>query len=411
MFRKLIATASLIGMALAANTAQAIELKRGVSTDVWVTWPDRAELVSKSALADFPDWRSRTSKIEIAALRQSGFDFVRLTIDPALFLHKRKPEKTKILIAGMKKAIADLRAGGLNVLVDLHAIPGDSAMPPIGAYLDSDKHFNEYLSLVGEIGQAIADENPDHVAFEPINEPSLNCAGESADGKELQWPAMALRLHATARAAAPKLALVMQGACSGSADGLVEMKPANFNDTNIVWSFHTYDPHIFTHQGADWVSGVERFVDGVSYPPNPEEQKAVAERAIRRIKDAGFAKAEEKSQIKRLNEALDAYYAPGQAEMMVLEPFDKVATWADANNIPASKILVGEIGAIRENQFGSIPNKVRGAYLADAIAIPEDLGWGWAVLSWGGSFGIVESDENRKPFPGLLKAMNLKPGM
>jgi endoglucanase len=411
MFRALFASASVVGLMLAGSAAQAIELKRGVSTDIWVTWPDRTELISKAALADFPDWRSRTSKTEIAALHQSGFDFARLTIDPAVFLYKRKPEKTKILLAGMKKAIADLREGGLNVLIDLHAIPGDSALPPIGAYLDSDKHFNEYLSLVEEIGVAIADEDPDHVAFEPINEPSLNCAGESADGKEMQWPAMALRLHATARAAAPNLAIVMQGACSGTADGLVEMKPEKFNDTNLIWTFHTYDPHIFTHQGADWVSGVERFVDGVSYPPNPKEQKAVAERATRRIKDAGFAKAEEKLQIRRVNEALNTYYTSDRAEMMVLEPFDKVATWADANNVPASKILVGEIGAIRENQFGTIPNKMRGAYFADAIALPEDLGWGWAVLSWGGSFGIVESDENRKPFPELLKAMNLKPGM
>jgi endoglucanase len=411
MFRALIAFASMIGWMLAGGSAQAIELKRGVSTDIWVTWPDRAELNSKADLADFPDWRSRTSKVEIAALRESGFDFARLTIDPAVFLHKRRLEKTKILIAGMKKAITDLRAGGLNVLVDLHAIPGDSAMPPIGAYLDNAKHFNEYLSLVKEVGEAMAAEDPEHVAFEPINEPSLNCAGESAEGTEMQWPAMALRLHATARAAAPKLALVIQGACSGSADGLVEMKPAKFNDPNLFWSFHTYDPHIFTHQGADWVSGVERFVDGISYPPNPQEQKAVAARAIRRIKDAGFTKTEEKSQIKRLNEALNAYYAIGSAEMMVLEPFDKVATWADANNVPANRILVGEIGAIRQNQYGSIPNRMRGAYIADAISVPEDLGWGWAVLGWGGSFGIVESDENRKPFPELLEAMNLKPGM
>ncbi len=411
MFRSLVATASLIGLVLAGSPAQAIELKRGVSTDIWVTWPDRTGLQSKAALADFPDWRSRISKTEIAALRQSGFDFARLTIDPAVFLYKRKPEKTKILTAGMKHAIADLRAGGLNVLVDIHAIPGDSAMPPIGAYLDNEKNFKEYLSLVTEIGKAIASEDPQHVAFEPINEPSMNCAGETATGAELQWPAMAMRLHATAHAAAPNLAIVMQGACSGSADGLVEMVPAKFNDPNIIWSFHTFDPYVFTHQGADWVSGVERFVDGVSYPPNPDEQKAVAERAIRRIREAGFEKTEEKSQIKRLNAALDSYYSRGEAELMVLEPFDKVATWADANNVPANKILVGEIGAIRDSRFGIIPNRMRGAYLADAIAIPEDLGWGWAVLGWGGSFGIVESDENRKPLPGLLKAMNLKPGL
>ncbi len=408
MFRSLLAAISLISLLFAAGQARAIELRRGVSTDVWVTWPDRAELVSKTDLADFPDWRSRTSKAEIAALRQSGFDFARLAIDPAMFLHKRKPEKTRILIAGMKKAIADLRGGGLNVLVDIHAIPGDGGMPPIGAYLGSDKHLAEYLSLVTEIGQAIASEDPDHVAFEPINEPSINCAGEFSQGVEMQWPSVAKRLHATARAAAPKLAIVMQGACSGSADGLVDLKPSAFNDDNIVWSFHTFDPMIFTHQGASWSTGVERFVDGVSYPPDPKEQKTVAERATRRIKDAGFTKAAEKSQLKQLKEALDAYYAPGQAALMLLEPFDKVAAWAETNNVPPAKILVGEIGVIRTSDFGTVSNNMRATYLADALAIPADLGWGWAVTSWGGSFGIVESDENRKLNPVLLNAMGLQ---
>jgi len=34
-------------------------------------------------------------------------------------------------------------------------------------------------------------------------------------------------------------------------DTLLELKP--LKDHNIIYNFHFYEPHIFTHQGASWI--------------------------------------------------------------------------------------------------------------------------------------------------------------
>jgi endoglucanase len=405
MVRSWVVTFAFLFLILVRGDAHAIDFKHGLSTDVWTTWPDRAELISKASLNEFPEWRTQVSRAEIEALRKAGFDFVRLTVDPSVFLHKPSAAKTQILLDGVKKGIATLQSSGLQVIVDVHAIPGDTSQTGIGDYLNDEKRFVEYLALVTEIGRAIAKEDPEQVAFEPINEPSIDC-GTSA--KDLRWPAMAKRLHATARAAAPKLTIIMQGACNGSADGLTALKPSNFADNRIIWSFHSFEPRIFTHQGASWATGIERYIDGLSYPPKMSEKQVVAERATISIRDSGFAKDEEQRRLTELKTALDDYYAPGRAKAMIQAPFDKVANWAKINNIPGEKILVGEIGVIRGDLFKSVPNRTRGAYFADTISAIEKNGWAWATWGWGGTFAIVESDENRKFIPALLDAMHLQ---
>jgi endoglucanase len=405
MVRSWIFTIAFLTMGLACSDAHAIDLKHGLSTDVWITWPNRTELISKASLNEFPEWRTQVSRAEVDALRKAGFDFVRFTIDPSVFLHKPSPEKTRILLAGVKKGIAELRASGLDVVVDVHAIPGDNLLPGIDNYLQDEKLFIEYLAVVTDIGRAISNENPDQVAFEPINEPSIDC---STNAKSMRWPAMAKRIHATARAAAPKLSIIMQGGCNGSADGLTALKPAEFADNRIIWSFHSYEPRLFTHQGASWSTGNERFIDGLSYPPKMSEKQGVAERALLRVKGAGFTKEEEKRRLADLKTFIDDYFAPGRAKAMVQAPFEKVSNWVKINNIQGDHILVGEIGVIREGEFSSVPNRARAAYFAEAVTAIEKNGWAWAVWGWGGSFAIVESDENRKFVPILLDAMHLR---
>ncbi len=71
---------------------------------------------------------------------------------------------------------------------------------------------------------------------------------------------------AAARASATRLTLVLSGACWGGAEGLAKIDPKDIADDNIIWSFHSYDPFILTHQGATWAGDFAAHVYGLPFP-------------------------------------------------------------------------------------------------------------------------------------------------
>ena len=49
-------------------------------------------------------------------------------------------------------------------------------------------------------------------------------------------------------------------------------------DANIIYNFHFYDPHIFTHQGATWSTNFQHYLTKLPYPSTPENvQSAVTQ--------------------------------------------------------------------------------------------------------------------------------------
>ena len=47
-------------------------------------------------------------------------------------------------------------------------------------------------------------------------------------------------------------------------------------DPNVVYVFHFYEPHIFTHQGATWGAYYWQWLKGLHYPSSPENAAEVA---------------------------------------------------------------------------------------------------------------------------------------
>ena len=44
--------------------------------------------------------------------------------------------------------------------------------------------------------------------------------------------------------------IIVTGACGGSITGLTNLNP-DFDDPNLYYNFHMYEPHSFTHQRSD----------------------------------------------------------------------------------------------------------------------------------------------------------------
>jgi endoglucanase len=399
---------ALLVLIAGAASAEPIKLKRGLPTDIWLSWPDGEGFDDPKYLEIFPEYRLVYDGTEFPGVKKAGFDFVRLTIDPAVFLWKRKPERTAQLIKGMRVAIDEISAAGLKVIVDLHSMPRKGGAQGTEQIFADDQAFSAFLKVVGDVGRAIADLPADQVAFEPLNEPTIDCFYNMKEGETLRWPLLLPKLHQAARKAAPKHTLVLTGACWGSADGLAQIDPKSINDSNIIWSFHNYEPFIFTHQGASWSGGHEQFLEGLRFPAEPKQKKTTMARSAKLI-TASDASAELKTEWNtNARNDLNAYFEKGWAVDRAIEPFRKVEAWAKKHKILASQILLGEFGATRFEKDTPEKRRDRYGYYKLIRREAEKRGYAWSTWSWSGGMGLTTTYENRVFEPEMLKALGLK---
>ncbi|MFZ2102516.1 MAG: cellulase family glycosylhydrolase, partial [Oricola sp.] len=285
---------SLIRATLAAVVAAALtfaapvmaaqfSVSRGLNLDQWETWPEPDRWNAPEVMNNFPEWKKFVTADDLAALRASGLDFLRMPVDPAVFLIDPDPARQKRLFAQVADAVERIRAAGLKVIVDLHTIPRSDGnlAPGIGRILADPAQFAAYRRLVADMASHLARFAPDAVALQIVNEPTIDCG---RGGRH--WPGQLADLHAAARAANTEITLVLQGACWGSAVGLAALDPAALHDTNVIWSFHSYEPFILTHQGAEWASEEVKLLSGLPYPFSGlkrRERKAAVDANLARI--------------------------------------------------------------------------------------------------------------------------------
>jgi len=405
-----------LALTLLAPSAKAIDLHRGVSLDTWETWPDDARLAEPGFLDVFPEWRRSIGMEKIVHLRESGFDFVRMPIDPFAFLSENGAPKAGHLLQQTLEAVAEIRNAGLKVVVDLHARPvSKSRSVGTETYLDNPEAFQNYLRLVRDLAKTLAATDPESVAFEVMNEPTYEC-DRPPPGQTARWPGQLRQLYEAARGPAPKLPIILSGACWGGGYGLArlgkdDVTPAMIADANVLWSFHNYEPFLVTHQGASWSEPPMPYVSGIVYPPVCESeavQSVLLDRISKRIAES----APDAETLQSLTEAaatrLADYCLPGQAAKLLRRPFELADAWAEQMHIPAKRLFLGEFGMIRDDSPGTVTTREQRAVLMHDIRMEADeRGIGWAVWSHGGSFGITLDDDSRKVDPLIAKALGL----
>jgi hypothetical protein len=67
-----------------AADAATFKPKRGISLDIWTTWPQEDQWADANAVLPFPEWRKTMGAAELKALKDDGFDFVRIPVNPQL---------------------------------------------------------------------------------------------------------------------------------------------------------------------------------------------------------------------------------------------------------------------------------------------------------------------------------------
>ncbi|UVK40037.1 glycoside hydrolase family 5 protein [Mesorhizobium sp. AR10] len=399
----------LAASALPGNAAS-FSMKRGLNLDQWTTWPGEDKWGDRQAILPYPEWRKFLNDNDLKALKNAGFDFLRMPVDPSPFLSDQTLALRDDLYASVLDSVRMINRAGLKVIVDMHLIPaGGSRKIGMGEVMDDPSIFDAYVEVVRKMAHTLATEDPGQIAFEPMNEPIVDC---DTDGTGL-WPDRQQKLFAAARSSATKLTLILTGACYSNAASLAKVDPKTIPDDNIIWTFHSYDPFLLTHQGATWAGDFIPYVTGLPYPLTgvPRAQLNVTLDTIRARIKAEAPWLRQSGLLAYLDEQVASMDSPDKLLGVMDAPFDTVETWAKTNGIKPENITLGEFGMIRQEYGDSyvMPAEYRAAYVKDMIARAEAHGFSWSVWSYGGAFGIVDAFDGEKAEPAVMEAIKSLP--
>ena len=400
------AALGLAAAALASSVARGapapLRLKRGVNAFPWFQLT--REFPAPRRDYDWPPFQTERpvpTARDLATLRAAGFDFIRVPVDPGPFLAGGAKER-RALLAMLDAAVELCLAQDLSVVVNVQANGGTHDWTPERMTASTDApEFAAYLGLVGEIAARLP---AARTALEPINEPGGACG--SADTRAVREA-----LLSQARRAAPGLTLVASGGCGSLIQGLAEFDPASVaHFAPLLYTFHFYEPYLFTHQGAPWMG--ERLyhtLTGVPWPGGRGTYDAtMRETRVRLDADLALTSDERDAVLAETEKVMKVYFDASPSRPFIDGYLGAAAGWAKRHGIGAENVLLGEFGALRKDAryFGARAQD-RAAYVRDVRESAEAFGFPWAFWCLFDGMGLMD-ERARTLDPAMVDALGLK---
>ncbi|MGA9390629.1 MAG: cellulase family glycosylhydrolase [Candidatus Sulfotelmatobacter sp.] len=340
-------------------------LRHGINTSAWF-----AQVYDKRGYTKehFQTW---TTAEDIALIKSMGFDHVRLSVNPQPLMTNHRPEDIPAEYLGyLDAAVKMILDQQLSVVIDLH--PESEFKSRLAK---DDTFVQEFSDFWRALARHYSTWDTERVFLEVLNEPEFN--------DRYRWYGVQAKLAAAIRDGAPQHTIIATGARWSADDELVFLEP--LRDPNVIYTFHFYEPHLFTHQGATWGAYFWHWVKGLSYPSSPENAAKVA---------AGVPDA-----VDRL--ALIRYGQDHWDASRVAADINQVAEWARQHGV---SVMCNEFGVYRE--YTEVRD--REAWIHDVRSALEKHGMGWTMWDYSGSFGVVTKKGDRNvPDEVTLRALGL----
>ncbi len=348
-------------------TSRAARLRHGINASNWF-----AQVYDKRGYTKehFLDW---TTAEDIALIKSLGFDHVRLSVNPQPMMISHRPDEIPAEYLGyLDSAVKTILDQGMAVVIDLHPESDFKAK-----LAKDDSFVQEFSDFWRALARHYSTWDAERVFFEILNEPEFS--------DRYRWYGVEAKLVTAIREGAPQNTIIATGARWSDDDELVFIEP--LRDPNIIYNFHFYSPHLFTHQGATWGTYSWHWVKGLRYPSSPESAAKVAPT----MPDS----------VDRL--AVIRYGQDHWDAVRIDAEITQVADWARLRGVP---VVCNEFGVYRD--FAD--PRDRAAWIYDVRTTLERHGIGWAMWDYSGSFGVVTKKDGRSvPDEVTLRALGLKP--
>jgi aryl-phospho-beta-D-glucosidase BglC (GH1 family) len=259
----------------------------------------------------------------------------------------------------------------LAVILDFH---------PDGPYTHqmetSESAMENYLRLWAQIADHYATTDQERLFFEVLNE--YNSPNSYRWLGTLEDSIRVIRRHA------PNVTLIVSGAGYSDIWDMVQLPV--FQDQNIIYDFHYYEPHIFTHQGATWGPVWWKDLHNLPFPATP----------------ANIADAMNREEDEVVRWHLWQYGNEHWDGSRIAADIQFAADWAKSRNVP---LICDEFGVFRE----AASPEDRERWITAARTAFETNHIGWTMWNYRSDFGVVYRDNNGiRDDLAVLRALGLK---
>lgn len=360
------AVASPLSYGSSPAFTRAQHLRHGINLSEWFAqvWDKRGY-----TREHFESWNTVE---DIALIKSMGFDHVRLSVNPQPMFTMNQPQKIPTEYLGyLDAAVKMILDHGLVVVIDMHP-EGDFKQ----RLTKEDTFVEQFADYWRAIAQHYSRWDPDRVVFEILNEPEFT--------DRYRWLGVQTKIAAAIREGAPGHSIMAAGARWSNDDELLFQEP--LRDPNVIYNFHFYEPHIFTHQGATWGDYYWHWLKGLHYPSTPESAEQVATLVPNEV-----------DRLRVIRYGRDHW----DADRIAVE-MKQAAEWANRRGVP---LVCNEFGVYRN--FADPQDRV--AWIRDVRTALERNGIGWTMWDYSGSFGVVtKKDGKAVADDSVLKALGLK---
>jgi endoglucanase len=331
---------------------RAAHLRYGINLSEWFAQVYDPKGYTKE---HFETW---TTAQDIALIKAMQFDHVRLSVNPQpMFRRKQADRIPEDYLGYLDAAVKMILDQGLAVIIDIH---------PDSDFKEKLATDNEFVEQFADYWRALARRysswNPDLVFFEVLNEPEFK--------DRYRWEGVQSRLAVAIREGAPAQTIIVAGANWSADNELLFIDP--LRDPNIIYNFHFYDPHVFTHQGATWSTNFVHYLKDLPYPStleNVQQAAALVPDAVNRLQVIHYG--------------MDRWNAS-----RIDEEISQIAAWGKRWNVP---LTCNEFGVYRK----AANPKDRAAWISDVRTTLEKYGIGWTMWDYSGGFAVVVKQEGR----------------
>lgn len=195
--------------------------------------PDRRLVLT---VGDLEHFESYITERDVRYIRALGMDHIRLGFDQ-IVVEERAGVYREPMLALIERFFGWCETYGLNVVLNMHKAIGNYCDIAEAVSLLDDAALQERFVRVWEMLEERFSKHP-HIAFELLN--------EVRDVDPKKWNRLAEKTICAIRRKNPARKIIIGGTCWNSARTLERLRV--FDDENVIYTFHMYEPFAFTHQ-------------------------------------------------------------------------------------------------------------------------------------------------------------------